>query len=321
MNPKTYKGGSQSEPLGVHFTSSELSETKRKVLKYLSEPYFYMPSKIADKIGISKSKTYRHIKDLRRMGYLEQRGYRVHKRGVALKPPLKNFGIRLHNEHYDLKIAFAKPKYLQMIDRGEVQKTIKGNTVIFYRHKVEVYSNTDFIGDTAGEARTKALQFWPNFIAHIEVDYGIVLQGHNQSQIRRVRAHYEDMNNPFAKTWIEEDQHIKFNGIKGKDGLYWLIVDRSGGLYNLETIHPRKSHEDMQDVVGPVMNAYRDNDCYLPDQTTDLINKTLKNIKEISKHNKDTAAGLNALVQLLSLKTPDKTPIAKTLNNKPPYII
>lgn len=199
--------------------------------------------------------------------------------------------IRLHAEQFVLRIIWKDhAKY-----EAGTRVKIDGNSVKLNKESVEVYSNTSFLGETPAVCDAKALIYWEAFFNKLQGRFKIILLKNGYLNIKRVRAEYAETNNELAKKCVEEAQKIR---VYGDDGKQWLVFDNSYNLKEAETVHPQLSRFDMEDVVQPFFNDLRRSPATLGDVKAVLL--------DLARQNRETAAGLSAVVELLRPRVAEK---------------
>jgi len=223
-------------------------------------------------------------------------------KGGALPKPLKG-KIRLHAEQFHIGIIFCDDRFRsQVLSKSGLRFSLDDNTVMCYRNSIEVYSNTSFFGSSPCEADSLAVNYWNRFFMKLESRLKVVLIKQGHLNISRVRAEFADVDNELAKSVLKENQKVR---IVGDDSKTWLVIDNSFNLKECETTHPVTSKHDMQFVVQPIFNDWRNNPSLLPSHMSQAIFDTQKQLGEV-------ATGLNILLKSLnksSAPAPDSSPL------------
>ena len=150
-------------------------------------------------------------------------------------------------------------------------------------------SGKSFFAETAKQGKLAGLQECLSIIRKIERLLGnLDLRIHKKYQIKVCKQEYAEIENELAKKCNVDNDKIR---ISGSDGC-WLLIDNSFNLNELETVHPRTSERDMDEVVKPFFNDLRENEPMTLSQVKGLIG-------DLVKENQETAAGLNSVVKLL----------------------
>lgn len=233
--------------------------------------------------------------------------------------------IRLHAEQYDIKIIQPMEAYLKRLKSGNCRLMIDGNTIMLYRNKVEVYSNTSFYGKDAADADKKAMRYWTRFIVRLEQSIKCILMKVESQNINRVRAEYAETGNELATKFIREHEKIRVCDEKGGA---WLVVDNSFNFAELETVNPRSSKQDMQDVVQPFFNDLRDHQdkIILPFAVSQTIKRMSDEIANLASATNAMAQGIQAnsdsiqaILNVLKTQMPKQHDITEMKTERPDY--
>lgn len=318
---KSSKGQKRSEPPGRNKFTSEpkkgshlggdgpkLSPVDQEVLFLLAHEKL-TPGQAAIRKNVSKSAIYKVRRKLIKMGVINVVNDVVQKEGGHLNPGV-NHQIRLHNEQYHIKIAWCDDKYIKRCREGSCRLMIDGQTVMLYRNVIEVYSNKSFYGKDPDDADFKAVSYWLHFFTRLEHSTNTILVKREKQNITRVRAEYAETGNELATQAIKEHEKVR---VCGQDGKTWLIIDNSFGFNELETVHPNESKLDMKNTVQPFFNDLRDNFEEAP-----RMSQILNAIQQLAIQNKETASGLNAVVQLIKNQNAAQQPVSNELG-RPDY--
>jgi len=281
---------------------ANLTKTEREILHLISDEFLTV-KKIAIRRGTSPQATYKTINNLKEKGVISNGLKMVEKSQPTFKP--FNHGVRLHGQEFNIKLLFKNHRYKDILGRSNVLY-VDGNTIRLYRNSLEVYSGQSFFGDDVQNVTAKSFKYWNRFFARLENDLKVILIKPRYQNIRLVNAHYAEVNNELAK-----DCNVRADKIKvyaTDDGKLWFLIDNSFNLHEAETLHPETSKDDMGEVVKPFFNDLRDN-------SPPTLSQMMVLFKESAGINKETAAGLNAIVSLL--KPPESN---GGLEGKPEYI-
>lgn len=282
----------------------ELTKKQEEIYKALVFEYKTI-KQIAHQRGVSRQAIEKTIKKLGERG-LNLGGFN---RGVAFRHhPLDTpHKIRLHAQHFILKIIRGSDTYRRAIGN---RIKIDGNTIECNKENLEVYSNTDFFGDTPSEAKKKSLDYFFNIFKKIEDRLKILIVKDGYLNIKEANAHYSEINNELARDNTQRGVKL---GIKGEDGKTWLKTDNSFNLNELETVHPNLAKEDME-KIKPFFDDLRANPMTLSDLT--------KATKELATQSLETARGLGTVVNILgiNLKREQEQTQKETDKTVPEYI-
>ena len=288
---KVPQGGSQSGGM-----EPSLSTVQEEILHLLAEDFLTVRQ-----VAMRRNTTVRAVHKVRQKliekGFLGVVPRRVLKTGGPSEHG-ENLGgrIRLHAEHFNIKIIMVDERYRSKVKKGVFQFSIDGNTVRCYRDSLDVYSNLSFFGETPGVADSRAMNYWTRFFTRLESELKLVLVKPRSQNIMRVRAEYADMNNELAGQALKEHEKVR---VVGDDGKVWLVIDNSFSLKELETVHRTRSAADMAEVVQPFFNDLRGagGNVLLPQATSELIFKIEQSIQALNKNVSEIA-----LLQAQSIK-------------------
>lgn len=298
---KVHKSTKSVPPNGTlsQLYQDNLTPAERDILILISEPNFFTVSQIAIKRGTKDSIVYRHIRNLRKKGYLSPTNYKVQKMGTTQTPKsVPQNIIRLHGEQFHFRILWCDKRYKQILE-GSNRIELDGNTVMLYRNTIEVYASDSlsFYGLNPDAADAKAVRYWNRFIGSLENRLKILLKKPGVNNMERVAAQWSRTNDDMAIYCLNRHQLIRCTATE--DGKTWLVYDNSFNLKEAETIHPKTGKHDMGNIINPIMNDYRDNPekVILPSKITDLLLDTNKQVNEI-------AHGLKAITVFLASQIP-----------------
>ena len=272
-----------------------LSQEQAEVLRMLLVD-FETPRTISIRRGKSTQAVYKIISKLRNKGYLSQGFLGGLQKSTpttrGLQPPTKELlnGVRLHGQEFNIKIIHKSGFYADLLRKKNLF-FIDNNTVRLYKDSLELYSaeNKSFTGEDEQRATALSFEYWRRIFTRLESRLKIILVKGEQTSIRQVNAHYAEINNEVAQEC--NSKKLKLNIYANDDGKLWFKIDNSFNLNEAETLHPSTSKNDINRVKKQ-FNDMRDNN---PATLTEIT----KVIKDIVTQNKETASGLNAVVQLL----------------------
>jgi len=280
----------------------KLTPTESEVLDMISSG-FHTPREIAIRRGTSRQAVYKTINRLREKGEISQVNHRVDKTQCTSHTTFISNGnqIRLHGQEFNIRIIYKSENYIKKLNQTNLL-FIDGNTIRLYKNSIEVYSGNSFMGKDAQEATAKSFKYWQKLFTRIELDLKIIILKHRSENIKHVKSHYAEINNELAKHYEITGDKIKIKA--REDNKVWFTIDNSYNLREAETMHPTTAKRDMQEVIAPFFNDLRDNN---PPKLSEIM----QTISQIVEMNKETAAGLNSIVKLL-------TPPKLEYNNKSP---
>lgn len=256
---------------------------------------FLKPSQIAARRDCSPRTVEWHLYNIRKKGYLSLKvtGTRGNSNVLPCMPQsVTTKNIRLHGEEFNIKIIKGSVNYERSRKRCNVV-SIGGNTVRLYEGSLEVYSGHSFWGSDAQEADSQSVEYWSRFFTRLEQEFNVSLLKERKQNIRRVKAHYADVNNALAEKAQAEGESVR---VYGSDGKEWLLCDGSWGFKELETTHPERSKQDMGQVVAPFFNDMRDHKHRLPSQVASELDIIRGLIYELAASQKNMSTVLEALL-------------------------
>lgn len=248
--------GGLSEPVAAPAVGAVAGE----VLSMLTKE-FLTPRQIAIRRKTSRQAVDKVILKLRRKGLIGITGRGVAEGGVAKQPPSTppSHGIRLHGEVYRVELPPGQDleAYHRRLGRGVLRLVIDGNTVLCYPKCLVVYGGVSFVGESAELATAKACLYWNRFFAILENDLRLILLKPRLQNVRRTRGEYERLDGAIGAQAEAVGERIKL--MTNDDGRLWFVADRSLGYQSGETVHRQTAEVDMEEVVGPHLNDWRDN--------------------------------------------------------------
>lgn len=218
------------------------------------------------------------------------------------RPPVRHYvknghPIRLHGQHFHIRMGEGR------IVKQSFQ--FEDCTIRVSSKAIQIYSRRDFFGKDADTAFYVGQDFWKGFLFRLQKKLGLnILKPNVYGIIRQVRAHYAEILNEWA---IEADRKKERVMITSRSGSVWLLIDNSFNLKEIETVDSKTARLDMQDVLAPRLNDWRDH----PD--TPLASFHWALTMEIQK----------TVNSLLPFKVPDLTVKPKEVDdseNKPDYV-
>jgi hypothetical protein len=159
-------------------------------------------------------------------------------------------------------------------NKGVISFLWKGYEVSWSKYGIVFYvpKSKSFYGASAEESRKLAFYEVSYLIKGLESSLGLNFKSNGQYILKLTRQHYGDVDNALAKERVKAHEPLRVAGSDGE----WLLVDLSQGLVELETVHPRQSGEDMDDLVKPWFND-------LKEQRPPLSSEQWKVIQELRK--------------------------------------
>lgn len=269
-------------------TLKKITKKENEVLYYLTKE-FLTPIQVSTRTKTSKSYVYRVIKKLQKKGIINKE-YKMVTFDTPTCEPFKK-GIRLHNVELHINIIYKDEKYKKKMQESNIVD-IDGNTVRLYNDVIEVYLNKSFWGYSTNKATFESNLYINRLLKRLESDLDIIIVKDRSQNIKVVNSHYSEIENEFAQECEKKSHKLRVEGTK--DGLVWLVVDNSFNLHELETVNPKESKFDM-DRVKTFFNDIRDNE-------VPTLSELMKVLLCMAEQNKETSAGLNAVVQLIQPK-------------------
>jgi len=266
-------------------SGGKLTKTQKEILILLTQEFLTV-KQIANRRQTSQEAVYQQIRKLKKLGILNNQ-YKVLDKTL---PTTQETSIRLHGEEYNIKVLWRTDKYKELV--GKVIN-IDGNTVKIHRDTINIFSNYSFYGSTAQKCDVKAMKYWTRFIRRLESDFKVILLKNRSQNIKRVAQHYADEVNGIAVSAHKENRRIRLYATE--DGKLWFETDKSYSIEG-ETRHKETASEDMDEVVSRMMNDWRDN---RPPTNSEIM----RMLKLVIETNRETAAGLNTVVQLMNQQT------------------
>jgi len=302
MVEKTMKKGLK-KGLKLGKVSPQLTSTEKDILRSITIDYL-TPKQVSIRRQCSVQAIYKIIKSLKEKGALTSTNEMVEKIRPTIQP--KN-QIRLHAQEFNIKILYKDTRYKQSIKKTNTIN-IDGNTIRLYKDSIEIYSSQSFFADDVQKATVRSFEYWNRFFRKLENNLKVILIKSKSQNIKLVNQHYAETNNEFAEDCTTNGDKIRI--YTRDDGKLWFLIDNSFNLHEAETVHPETAQKDMGDVIRPFFNDLRDNK---PPTMSEMMG-ILKMSIEI---NKETAAGLNTLIQL---RKPQETELNQEIEGIPSYI-
>ncbi len=234
------------------------------------------PSKICEKLGITKQRLNYYLATLKRDGFVKKIGYGVweilkdYKQTSKnkylmgspehLKPLLEPDKVRGHAFLFTVRI----PKLEHWANRREILKKnnidfkplnnmygnaelirSNGRKVILTPKSLMIYEKSSYFADTSNKAQSLALYELGKLIKSLEKQLGANFSFKGQYKIKISRQHYALIKNSLARQYDEQGKKLACYFA----GEQWLVIDNSFNLHELETIHPATSPTDNEKVL------------------------------------------------------------------------
>lgn len=160
--------------------------------------------------------------------------------------PKKTLGeYRLHGENMSVKILKTSLKYMKLLEEKS-QLPKKNNTVMLYRGKLVIYSNTSFFSDEPDDCDIQSNHYWTQFYRILENELGITIINGSKTKIYQFRRHIGRTNDPLAQKVIKQKLHYQVIDDLGRER---LIIDNSGKLFEHEATDKKLCIDDIK-VIG-----------------------------------------------------------------------
>jgi hypothetical protein len=227
---------------------------------------------------------------------LEQYKKKVHRSLIPYPvSPSPGKTIRLHNQHFQLKILNGSEGYEKFRKRLTSWK-FDGNTIRMNPDSVEVYSNKSFTSlGNPEKAHADSMVYWNNFFLRLQHELKIILIKDGVDNMKECRSHYAECDNELAKEFNRSGEKLS---LVGEDGKEWLKVDNSFNLNEFETVHPKFSKEDMI-KINSFFQDIRINEYCSMNEIKALIGSQGKLILELAEQSLITATAVNVILKLL----------------------
>tara|TARA_Y100000310_G_scaffold345849_1_gene471326 strand:+ start:7239 stop:8198 length:960 start_codon:yes stop_codon:yes gene_type:complete len=249
---------------------------------------------------LSKAARQYHINKLKYDGVIRKIGYGVWEADMdrfdqlkAIKKYKNSIGdgrnIRGHGFHY--KIVFPEisnwGKRIALLDKKKIlykesKATWQGQRIIIKGYKCWLCNNSivvytpkgkSFYHYTAQDSMQSAFIDLISVLRGLESRLGIVLKFKGKYKVTTNKQHFGKINDSLAKEYNNKKRKLYIK----QDGEYWLIIDNSFNLNELECVHPKTAKEDMDDGVVPFINSVRSNKGVTIDTLKDMIYGVTKN--------------------------------------------
>lgn len=266
-----------------------LTPREAEILTYLNEQGLTV-AQVAARRGWSK----RYVRQVRQ---------RLQKKGVFranVPPPLKNKGdpgtsgtLRLHAQKFTIElIQPASSRYFER-HQGRVF-FLDGNNVQCFSKVVCIQANKEFQGKDEDEALARSMEYWARFFARLENDLGTPLMKDRKQNITMTYAEWATENSELARECEKRDRRLR---IYAADGKLRFTTDWSK-THEHEAHHHKTGRDDS--VQG---NRFVNDVLDHPEAPTftELVKVTLL----IAQHQKEAAAGMQAIINLLKPREPE----------------
>lgn len=153
---------------------------------------------------------------------------------------------------------------------------LKENKIWLSNKRITIYWSKfkNYYGESAKESRKLFFYDLLYFIKYIENFFNINLRMNKGYKFKICKQHFGKIKDDLAKQYNKEGRRLYVDNIHG----YWVIVDDSLHLDEIETIHKDTAVADMDEVIKPFLNQLKDTKL----MPNDILN-TFNKISEIQK--------------------------------------
>lgn len=274
------------------YKNYSLTKTEKEVLHLICDEFLTI-KQIQIRRGCSFQAVYKIIKKLKEKGAIDHSLNKVEE----IRCPNPN-DVRLHGQEFNIKILFQEKRYQKELKKSNVF-FLGGNTIKLFRNSIEIYSGNSFIGKTAKEADSKALDFWEHFFNRLEHELGISIWKERSRNIREVNHHYARGDSEIAENSIKNKKRIRV--FSKEDGKLAFITDNSFGFKEDETVHPITAKQD-REAIDKQINDWRLNNpptiseiALIQSETAQNLNILVNTMSEYGKHIKSHTESIKAL--------------------------
>ena len=189
----------------------------------------------------------------------------------------------------------------QEIHKGTNQKLdLKGYTVWLCKNVIVLYQKKDnsVFTDTGKEAEKEMIYDCLNTVRNLGIKLGISFRINKRYIYTIDRIHIADLDNDIAKDAANRKEIYKVKNDKGET---WFQTDKSFGIEG-ETVHKRTAPQDMDNIIEPFLNDLKMT--YEKTQELPKFSDILKALNTLTNEARESAAGLNSVIQILKLTLP-----------------
>jgi len=246
-----------------------------RVVEYISK-YKRLPKGI-----VSKQLMSYYVKKLKYDGVVKKIGYGVWQanmdkwRQVQFIEKVKKQGndtksIRGHGFHFRVALPRIEnwSRLNEYLNKRGVLYTVSKGTWVGYRviingfkvwlcdHSLVIYAppGKSYLHWTAELSKGNALVELEEIVHHVENMLHISIKVNGHYLYRVSKQHYAKIKDSMAKIVNEKKSRL----VATYGGEEWLLFDRSWGLHEQETLHPKTGDVDMDNIVVPFYNDLKD---------------------------------------------------------------
>jgi len=221
------------------------------------------PAKVCSKLNISKQRLNYYMRGLKANGYIQKIGYGVWKvkkmpgqevkisTGVGSKCPAKEVKklVRGHGYHFTLRIPKLRNwgRRVEYLDKKGIDYKLipsnKSQRIVFKGHKVWLTNRSvviyfprgkSYFAGLARDAKSYAIYDFELLVRGLEGLLNVSFAIGGKYVFRTSKAHYSLVKNALAKQYDREEKKLNCHDHTG----FWLCIDNSYKLNELETLHP-----------------------------------------------------------------------------------
>lgn len=208
--------------------------------------------KAAKELRISLSRVYTLRDRLVKKGGLKMGLKNV--TSPEIQPPRADARYRVHGVLVTVPVRHKTEGYLRRMRQSNV-RYYDGHRVTLGPRFVKVRGSESlmFWGISPEDSQAQAEEWVERFLS--------MLEGRLDTVLLKPGSGFEFFyHHAEVKNGIAEEARVRKERIvvRGENGKVWLITDNSFNLDEMETVESRAAGEDMERVVAPVMNDYRE---------------------------------------------------------------
>lgn len=264
---------------------------------------------IAEKCGLSLNAVKCFFSRLRRKGLLNPANVGVSRdgggwgsrnsKGVA-KGVASSEVWRVEAQQLKVRIISGSDSYARMLRSGNLVQDFEGCQLRLYPEMIEIYSRVHFFGSDVNAAYARSLEFWDGFGRRLENQFKIILikpRANNWLFVKGCEVALQ--GSEIARQAEVDGSRIRL--FARDDGKLWFSCDWSNGKakgYEHETHHPVRGKLDAERIERQLWD-WSLNDPRTNSELDSLVSRLVEASVRQAELNKETAAGLSAVVKLL----------------------
>lgn len=288
----------------------KITKTEVEVLNYLTEDFLTI-KQIAKRRQTTERSVYKIRQNLITKGYLtilnQPLKKRFTKRGGHL--PSQGRSNKSNSLGGGNSFVAAQQFRIELLGKGKryekligTYPKLEGVTIQCSRNTLFLSSNLEFRGKDIHEAWSEAVNFWESFFPRLEHYLGVYFYKEGKQNIRLVRQKLGQGNSKIVKRSRRSGKEIKV--YDWKDFKLSVFSDHSHGGFDLHEVHPETNLQDADAIERLISDVARHK--VLPSENYELITKLLElfakntlQLSELIRHSKNTAEGLEVLIEIL----------------------